>query len=207
MYIGVHYPPGPRSPKRCQTISAPCPDLSDEHVWRKIQNSPGSKPRASRRPIQREDQTRHSSTRRNTGSAVTITARAGARGTRATGSAATGPSTLRRRTARQHPERKSRTRVMREKTAGAIAVHRSTATTGAAGPRKRSSKSGNTISTANSVSFLPLFNPLFRQAQPHRPGMSAARMIRTPIVSMSRTLARCTSSDAAPTASSTRTTG
>lgn len=79
-------------------------------------------------------------------------------------------------------------------------------TTGAAGLRRRSSKSGQTISTAsNGLPQHPFFSPSCSQFS--RPGTSAVFTTRTPIFSMSRTFARCTSSDPAPTASSTSTTG
>lgn len=79
-------------------------------------------------------------------------------------------------------------------------------TTVVADPQRRSSKSGQAISIANNC--CPTSSFFSRTcSQPSRPGTSAVFPIRTPIFSMSRTLARCTSSDAAPTASSTSTTG
>lgn len=149
MYIRVHYPHVPPGvPGRCQTISAPCPELSAGQLWRKSQNSLNSRPQASLRPIRRQqDRAQARSTRR--GSAGTTVTRAVTRETSGTVSGGTGPRAPHRKLLPGHQKRK-RPKTMRRRRAGATGPLRSTGTTGvAAGHPRESLKNGNTTSTVN----------------------------------------------------------
>lgn len=224
MYIVVHYPlfasriSGTKG-QGCQTISPLWPDVSARQSWRKSQISP-SRHKAARMPRcsssrspgrQVSRRSRAGRTSSNPGSGAGMTAGTGTRGRAGIPRASTTMSggiapRSRNRRSPLNPVGTRRISMQKRTNPGTTVPPSSAGTTGGAGPRRRSSKSGPTISTASNCCLAPSFFTRSR-SQSSRSGTSAAFTTRTPIFSMSRTFARCTSSDAAPTASSTSTTG
>lgn len=171
MYIVVHYqfpvsPCGHQNGQGCQTISSLWPDVSDGQSWRKRQTShrrqnPARMPRhnSSQQNPGRQTRGRSSTGRASSspGSGGGMTAGTVTRNRaviREVSATISGEIILRGHSRRHPPKRGGRRRIsmlmmmIRDKTA----LPSRAGTTGAAGPRKRSSKSGPTIFTANRFS-------------------------------------------------------
>ena len=166
MYIVVHYPlPAPgifsTNGQGCQTISSLWPDVSARQSWRKSQISHSShRPARTPRRSSRRSPVRQGSRRNRAGrtssspgsgggmTAGTVTrGRADAPPASATISGGTSPRSRNRRgPLRQEEKRKISMQTTNPDT---TAPPSRAGTTGAAGPRRRSWKSGRAISTAN----------------------------------------------------------
>jgi hypothetical protein len=160
-----------------------------------------------------------------------------AAGVTITGATSTSPPGQLRRKNPRKPREKPRISTKRKRPSTTVHPRRAGLTAGVAGHPRRLSRNGRTTRTASRVNRAPPFQGYFPLilngimlpssllvsgcsgtisgdnnfflpfSQPRISDISAVFTIRTPIFCMSRTLARCTSSEDAPVASSISATG